>query len=46
MKIVKVFVLGISSFIMILIIVLFEVKNWPAGSSISGLVLGFSLPAL
>ena len=46
MKILKAFVLGILSSFMILIIILFEVKNWPAGSSISGLVLGFSLPAL
>lgn len=28
------------------IIVLFEVMDWPVGSSIAGIVLGFSLPAL
>ena len=31
---------------MFLIIVLFEINSWPVGSSISGLVLGFSLPSL
>lgn len=31
---------------MFLIIVLFKINSWPVGSSISGLVLGFSLPSL
>ena len=34
------------SLIMMGIIVLFEVMDWPVGSSIAGIVLGFSLPAL
>lgn len=34
------------SLVSIWIIFLFEIKAWPAGSSISGIVLGFSLPEL
>ncbi len=46
MKALKIIVFGLLSVIMSLIIVLFEINSWPVGSSISGLVLGFSLPSL
>lgn len=46
MKALKIIVFGLLSVIMFLIIVLFEINSWPVGSSISGLVLGFSLPSL
>lgn len=46
MKVWKVIGTAALSLIMLGIIVLFEIKNWPAGSSIVGIVLGFSLPAL
>ena len=46
MKALKISVFGLLSVIMFLIIVLFEINSWPVGSSISGLVLGFSLPSL
>jgi len=45
-KALKIIVFGLLSVIMFLIIVLFEINSWPVGSSISGLVLGFSLPSL
>ena len=34
----------IFSFALIGVIVFFEIKGWPAGSSISGLILGFFIP--
>lgn len=46
MKITKFFALIILSLISFGVILLFEIKEWPAGSSIAGLVLGFSLPGL
>lgn len=46
MKILKTFSLAILSVVSIAVIFLFEINSWPAGSSISGIVLGFSLPAL
>ena len=46
MKALKIIVFGLLSVIMFLIIVLFKINSWPVGSSISGLVLGFSLPSL
>lgn len=46
MKALKIIVFGLLSVIMFLIIVLFEINSWPVGSSISGLVLGVSLPSL
>ena len=46
MKALKIIVFGLLSVIMFLIIVLFEINSWPVGSSISVLVLGFSLPSL
>ena len=46
MKALKIIVFGLLSVLMFLIIVLFEINSWPVGSSISGLVLGFSLPSL
>ncbi len=46
MKVWKVIGSAALSLIMLGIIVLFGIKNWPAGSSIAGIVLGFSLPAL
>ena len=45
MRILKGIILFILSLAFIGIIVVFEVKSWPAGSSIAGLLLGFSLPA-
>ena len=45
MKVLKVFGYGALSLILIVIIMLFAV-SWPAGSGISGVALGFSLPAL
>lgn len=44
MKILKAVVLGGLSLILTGVIILFELNNWPAGSSLSGIVLGFSLP--
>lgn len=38
-------VLGGLSLILTGVIILFERNNWPAGSSLSGITLGFSLPA-
>lgn len=45
MKILKVVVLGGLSLILAGVIILFERNNWPAGSSLSGIAVGFSLPA-
>lgn len=46
MKILKIIGLAILSVVSIVAIFLFEIKDWPAGSSIAGIVLGFSLPGL
>ena len=45
MKILKAVVFGGLSLILTGVIILFERNNWPAGSSLSGIALGFSLPA-
>ena len=45
MKIFKSIILFILSLSFIGIIVVFEIKSLPVGSSIAGLLLGFSLPA-
>lgn len=44
MKGFKAFILGVLSLILIAIIILFECNDWPAGNSLSGIALGFSLP--
>ena len=36
----------VVSLISLGVIILFEINQWPAGSSIAGVVLGLSLPAL
>lgn len=46
MKILKIICLFILSLFSVLVIGFFEIKNLPVGSSIAGIVLGFSLPAL
>lgn len=46
MKIVRLIGLVLLSIISIAVIFLFEIKSLPAGSSLSGIVLGFSLPGL
>jgi len=46
MKIAKVIVLTILSLLALGTILLFEINAWPAGSSIAGIILGFSLPGL
>lgn len=45
-KILKCFGLSLLSLAMIVMLILFEVNEWPVGSSIAGIVLGFSLPDL
>lgn len=46
MKICKTFLLTVLSLIFFGVILLFEINEWPAGSSIAGIILGFSLPGL
>ena len=46
MKIVKSAIMFIISLFFIATMVIFEIKSWPAGNSIAGLLLGFSLQAL
>ena len=46
MKIAKVISLAILSLLFLGAILLFEINSWPVGSSISGIILGFTLPAL
>ncbi len=46
MKIAKAVALTVLSLLCLGGILLFEIKEWPAGSSIAGIVLGFSLPGL
>lgn len=45
-KYLKVTALGLLSVLCFSVILLFEINAWPAGSSIAGIVLGFSLPGL
>lgn len=44
MKILKCIILFLLSLSFVGIIVVFEIESWPVGSSIAGLLLGFSLP--
>lgn len=44
MKILKTIGLFILSVVFIKIIFIFEIKSWPVGSSLAGIMLGFSLP--
>lgn len=44
MKIAKLIVLTFFSLILLGVICLFEINEWPAGSSIAGIILGFSIP--
>lgn len=45
MKMLKVIGTVILSFACVGVMFLFEIKNWPVGSSISGVILGLSLPS-
>lgn len=44
MKIVKAIAVAFTSLVLIGIIILFEIRNWPVGSSLAGIGLGFVLP--
>lgn len=46
MKVAKFIGTLIITIVALVVIVLFEYKCWPAGSSIAGIALGFSLPAI
>lgn len=46
MKICKAIVLVVLSMLSVGVILLFEINAWPAGSSLAGIALGFSLPGL
>lgn len=46
MKVVKTIIFVLLSLLCTINIFLFEIKNWPAGSSISGIILGFAIPKL
>lgn len=46
MKILKVLGFFILSVVSIVVIIFFEIKRWPAGSSLAGIMLGFFLPEL
>ena len=46
MKAIKTIAVILVSLLLIGIIILFEVKNWPVGSSLAGVFLGLSLPKL
>lgn len=46
MKVVKAIMFSLLSLLGLGIIILFEIKDWPIGSSISGVILGLSIPAL
>ncbi len=46
MKILKVIGMVALSLICFAVIIVFEINEWPAGSSIAGVLLGLSLPAL
>lgn len=46
MKVLKLFGIVILSLICFVIIIVFEIQGWPVGSSIAGVVLGISIPAL
>lgn len=45
MKTLKTFILSITSLVCVFIIVVFETKDWPAGSSLAGILLGILIPA-
>lgn len=46
MKIAKVIVFVILTLVLVGVIFLFETENWPVGSSVAGILIGFVLPAL
>ena len=46
MKICRAIVLVVLSMLSVGVILLFEISAWPAGSSLAGIALGFSLPGL
>ena len=46
MKICKTIGLAVLSMLSVGVILLFEINNWPVGSSLAGIILGFSLPGL
>lgn len=46
LKVLKFIVLLVLSFFFLAVIWVFEINNWPVGSSLAGLALGFILPAL
>ena len=46
MKILKSIGLAAISLVGLIVIVVFEIEEWPVGNSIAGIVLGFSLPGL
>ena len=45
-KIMKALVLAVLSVLLLYVILIFEIKDWPAGSSIAGIIIGLSLPEL
>ena len=42
----KAIVLAVLSVLLLYVILIFEIKDWPAGSSIAGIIIGLSLPEL
>lgn len=46
MKICKTIGLAVLSVLSVGVILLFEINDWPVGSSLAGIILGFSLPGL
>lgn len=46
MKICKTIGLAVLSMLSVGVILLFEINDWPVGSSLAGIILGFSLPGL
>ena len=46
MKVCKVIGAAVLSFVCVGVIFIFEIKSWPVGSSIAGVILGLSLPKL
>ena len=46
MKVMKAIMFSLFSLLSLGIIIFFEIKDWPVGSSISGVILGFTVPAL
>lgn len=45
-KIMKALALAVLSVLLLYVILIFEIKDWPAGSSIAGIIIGLSLPEL